>query len=217
MERTGPFRLLYLMFFLSACAAYQIAGQVQRGRVALSAKDNQAALAYFLEAAKSDPQYVYRYLGFSEGIWTYLGRAQYATRRYGEARQSLERALNADQYDIQARLYLGLTLARGDDPSAGLREIRAGMKGIYDWLDYVNAARRFESRWDPGREMRGAIEKELAETANKDPAQLIATGEWLGERLEREVDFVREDEQRRFERENERRRDGFSIGVGRGF
>ena len=196
----------------------QVAGQVQRGRVALSARDHEAALGYFLEAAKSDPQYVYHYLGFSEGIWTYLGRAQYATGRYGEARQSLERALAADKDDNLARLYLGLALARGGDYSAGLREITAAMKAIHEWLDYINDARRFDPRWDPAREMRGAIEKVLAETPGRaiDSAQLIATAEWLGERLEREVEFVREDERRRFERERDWRR-GFSVGVGMGF
>jgi tetratricopeptide (TPR) repeat protein len=213
-------QFLLLVSLLAACAAMQIAGQVQRGRVALSARDHEAALGYFLEAAKSDPQYVYHYLGFSEGIWTYLGRAQYATGRYGEARQSLERALATDEYDNLARLYLGLALARGGDYSAGLREITAAMKAIHEWLDYINDARRFEPRWDPAREMRGAIEKVLAETPGRaiDSAQLIATAEWLGERLEREVEFVREDERRRFERPRfERERGGFSIGVGRGF
>jgi hypothetical protein len=98
-----------------------------------------------------------------------------------------------------------------------LREITAAMKAIHEWLDYINDARRFEPRWDPAREMRGAIEKVLAETPGRaiDSAQLIATAEWLGERLEREVEFVREDERRRFERERDRR--GFSVGVGMGF
>jgi tetratricopeptide (TPR) repeat protein len=217
MRSLARLQLLLLVSLLAACAAMQIAGQVQRGRVALSARDHEAALSYFLEAAKGDPQYVYHYLGFSEGIWTYLGRAQYATGRYGEARQSLERALAADEYDNLARLYLGLALARGGDYNAGLREITAAMKAIHEWLDYINDVRRFEPRWDPAREMRGAIEKVLAETPGRaiDSAQLIATAEWLGERLEREVEFVREDERRRFERERDRR--GFSVGVGMGF
>jgi len=208
-------RSLCLICLMAACAAMQVAGQVQRGRSALSAKDHDVALGYFLEAAKSDPQYVYHYLGFSEGIWTYLGRAQYAAQRYGEARQSLERALAADKYDNLARLYLGLTLARGADYNAGVREITAAMKAIHEWLNYINDARRFESRWDPMREMRGAIEKEFAETPGRDidRAQLIANAEWLGERLEREVELVREDERRRFERDQDRRR-GLSLGVG---
>lgn len=213
---------LWLILFVgifAACATFQVAGQVQRGRSALAAQNPEAALAFFLEASKSDPQYVYNYQGFREGVWTYLGRAQYTVKRYGEARQSLERALAADKTDLLARLYLGLTLLRINDYDAGVREITAALRAIHDWLEYINAARRFDPRWDPLREMRGAIEKALAEkTASETSAsQWIALGEWLGERLEREVEAVREDEQRRFDRDFDRRRDGGGFGIGIGF
>mgnify|MGYP003694643011 CR=1 FL=1 len=62
---------------------------------------------------------------FREGIWTYVGRSQYALGRYNEARQSLERALAKDRDDNLARLYLGLTLARSGDTARGLMRSRA--------------------------------------------------------------------------------------------
>ena len=72
---------LLLIVFLSGCASYQIAGQVENGRRALMANDPEGALPYLLEAAKSDPKYVYTYDLFRESVWTYLGRSQYATKK----------------------------------------------------------------------------------------------------------------------------------------
>jgi tetratricopeptide (TPR) repeat protein len=208
---------LSLTVLFASCAAYKIGANVQSGRRALLINDPESSLGYFLEAAKGDPNYVYYAALYREGIWTYVGRAQYATKRYQEARQSLERALELDPDDNLARLYLGLTLARSNDRARGLKEIRAGMKGIYDWLEYINRSRPFEAFWDPLREMRGAIEKDLA-SANEltDPEQLVADAEWLGTRMENEIENVRRDERRQFERDFDRRR-GPSVGVRIGF
>ena len=59
--------------------------------------DPETALAYFTGVADQDPNYIFHSVHFREGIWTYLGRAQYETKRYPEARQSLERALSMDR------------------------------------------------------------------------------------------------------------------------
>jgi len=176
------------------------------------------ALPYFLAAADSDPNYVYRSMHYSEGIWTYVGRAQYATGKLKEARQSLERALSLDKDDNMARLYLGLTLWRSGETSRGLKEIEAGMRGLHDWLEYIERTRPFEAYWDPVREIRGAIEKNLENISGKDfdRQQLIASAEWLGQRMESEIDKARQDERRQFDRDFERRR-GLSVGVGIGF
>ena len=50
-----------------------------------------------------------------------------------------------------ARLYLGLTLAREGDRQRGVKEIESGMRGIHDWLDYVNRQFAFSwgKYWDP--------------------------------------------------------------------
>lgn len=209
---------LILMVLLSGCAAYYVAGQVQSGRRALLINDPERALPYFLDAAQRDPNYVYISEYFHEGIWTYVGRTQYATKRYQEARASLERALAADKDDNLARLYFGLTLARSGDPARGVKEIESAMKGIHDWLEYMERTRPFEAFWDPLREIRKAIEADLDKTSSKDFDQetLIADAEWLGNKMENEIERVREDERRQYERDFERRR-GLSVGVGVGF
>lgn len=181
--------------------------------------DPETALGYFSAVAEQDPNYVYHSVHFRENIWTYLGRAQYETKRYQEARKSLERALALDRDDNLARLYLGLTLARTGDPSrGGIKEIEAGMKGVYDWLEYMNRTRPFEAYWDPLRQIRNQIEKDLASVSGKDfnPEQLIANAEWLGKKMEEEIDNVRQDERRQFDRDFDRRR-GLSLGLGIGF
>jgi len=117
-----------------------------------------------------------------------------------------------------ARLYLGLSLARTGDLSRSIKEIESAMRGIYDWLEYINRTRPFEAYWDPSREIRKAIEKDLDYISAKDfnPEQLIADAEWLGKRMEEEIDYVRRDERRQYERDFDRRR-GVSLGVGIGF
>src|SRR5262249_9800976 len=111
-----------LIFFLPACASFQTGGQVHAGRQGLLVSGPESALPYFLEAAKLDPNYVYISENFREGIWTYVGRTQYATKRYQDARQSLEHALANDRDDNMARLYYGLTLVRLGDSARGVKE-----------------------------------------------------------------------------------------------
>jgi tetratricopeptide (TPR) repeat protein len=214
MNLAKPILLFCLVDFLAGCSAYQVAGHVQTGRQALIINQPERALPYFLEAAQKDPDYIYRSMHFREGVWTYVGRAQYGTGRLKEAREALERALSIDKDDYLARLYLGLTLARSGD-SRGFKEIETGMKGIHEWLEYMERTRPFEVYWDPLREIRGSIEKDLTNVSGKDfdRQQLIANAEWLGQRLEIEIDRARQDERRQFDRDFDRRR-GLSIGVG---
>lgn len=203
---------------MAGCAAFAVGGQFQSGRRALRVGEPETALSYFQSVAQQDPNYVYSSMDFREGIWTYLGRAQYETKRYADARQSLERALAQNRDDNLARLYLGLALTRSGEGARGIKEIEAGMKGIYDFLEHVNRARRFQAFWDPLRTMRNQIEKDLAAVSSRDfdAEPLIANAEWLGKTLEEEIDKVREDERRQYERDWDRRR-GVSVGVGIGF
>ena len=134
-----------LICVFAGCAGFQVAGQHQAGRQALLINQPETALAYFLEAAKSDPDYVYQSMYFREGIWTYVGRSQYALGRYNEARQSLERALAKDRDDNLARLYLGLTLARSGDTARGTNEIESAMKEFTIGLNISSAAVPSES------------------------------------------------------------------------
>lgn len=210
---------LVLLVAVAGCAAFNTSTQVQSGRRALLVNDPERALPYFLAAAQSDPNYVYRSVHFSQGIWTYVGRTQYATKRYADARQSLERAVKASADDHLARLYLGLTLARSGDGPRGAKEIRAAMTGLHEWLEYMQRTRPFEAYWDPLREIRKAIEVHIKSAAGAEAArseQLIADAEWLGDKMEDEIERVRQDERRQFDRDFDRRRGG-SVGVGIGF
>lgn len=211
--------LLSVLLLFAGCAAFTTSTQVQSGRQALLVNDPELALPYFLAAAQSDPNYVYRSVHFSEGIWTYVGRTQYATKRYAEARPSLERALQLDPNDNLARLYLGLTLARSGDNARGTKEILGAMRGIHDWLEYIQRARPFEAYWDPLREIRKAIEVHIISGPGGDlviSESLVADAEWLGAKMEDEIERVRQDERRQFERDFDRRR-GISVGIGFGF
>ena len=77
-------------------------------------------LRHFEKAAKKDSQYIFEAAHFKKGIWTYVGRTQYATGRYAQARQSLGLALSTHEEDRLARLYLGLVLLRGGFELQGL-------------------------------------------------------------------------------------------------
>jgi tetratricopeptide (TPR) repeat protein len=192
--------LFSLFVFLAGCTSLLTGGDVQSGRQALLAGNNEAALGYFSSAANRDPNYIYA-TGSSpkQSVWSYVGRSEYLTGRFPQARQTLERALasrNTDE-DI-ARLYLGLTLAREGDRQRGLKEIESGMRGINGFLDYINQAQRFSigQFWDPDMDIRRAIRSDLAMISGKDLdwQRLTADTEWLGIRMEQESDLARRQE-----------------------
>jgi tetratricopeptide (TPR) repeat protein len=211
-------RWLCWVFFLTGCSSFQVAGQVQSGRQALLINKPQDALTYFQQAAESNPNYIFESGLYREGIWTYVGRAQYSLGRLQEARRSLEKALSIYPDDCLARIYLGLTLLRSSEDAQGLKELDSGMKGLYDWLDYMNRTTPFTAFWDPRREIRSEIEKDLDMLSSKDldRQQLISSAEWIGQRMEQEIDLVRRDEQRSIDRDSEWWR-GRGIGIGIGF
>jgi tetratricopeptide (TPR) repeat protein len=212
--------LLIAVLLSSGCSSLRIGGQVQSGRQALLAGNMERALPYFQEVANNNPDYIYESVLFRESIWTYLGRSQYALGMLEPARASFERALSVYQDDYLAKIYLGLTLARTGDRSTALKEIQAGMQGLHDWLEYMERSRPFSAYWDPLREIRSELEKNLAMIKGKDIAwdQLIASGEWIGKRMEEEIENVRRDERRQFERhDRDGRGSGVSLGIGVGF
>lgn len=204
---------------LLACTGCQTATQVQDARQALLADNYEDALARFQQAAEKDPQYYYASGPFTEGIWTYVGRTQYATGKLPEARRSLERALSIKKDDYVAHIYLGLTLARSGDRAAGLKELVAGMRGFHDWLEYLTYNTYYGVYWDPNREIRGQIEKDLDAIDKKyfEWPQLIANGEWLGKKIEQEVEIARRNEQYERQRDRDRlppRAPGVGVGIG---
>ena len=66
--------------------------------------------------------------------------------------------------------------------------------------------------------MRKSIDNDLRKIDGKDfnPEELMANAEWLGKRMESEIDRVRQDERRQFDRDFDRR-GGPSLGIGIGF
>ncbi len=195
--RTYAFALLIALLSASGCATFQAGSDVQAGRKAFLIGNNEAALGYFQTAAQMDANYVYG-TALRQNIWSYLGRSEYAVGRFPQAQQTLEKALSMNPDQDMARLYLGLTLARSGDRQQGVKEIESGMRGIYDWLEYITQAHRFSygAFWDTRREIRSSIEGDLAMLSGKDVdvQKLVADGEWLGKRVEEEVDLAPRDE-----------------------
>jgi tetratricopeptide (TPR) repeat protein len=201
MKIKSSLLLFSLFVFLSGCTSVNVGGEVQSGRQALLESKNETALGYFYGAAQRDPNYVYA-TGSSpkQGVWSYVGRSEYLTGRIPQARQTLERALAANREEDIARLYLGLTLAREGDRQRGLKEIETGMRGINNFLDYINQAQRYSigQYWDPGRDIRSAIQSNLAMISGRDLdwQTLTVNTEWLGIRMEQESDLARRQEAR---------------------
>jgi tetratricopeptide (TPR) repeat protein len=196
MKTKSSLPLFSLFVFLAGCTSLQTGGEVQSGRQALLEGKNAAALGYFYSAAQKDPNYVYA-TGSSpkQSVWSYVGRSEYLTGRFPEARKNLERALATNQQEDIARLYLGLTLAREGDRQRGLKEIEGGMRGINRFLNYISQAQRYSigQFWDPDRDIRSAIQSDLAMISGKDLdwQRLTANTEWLGLRMEEEIDLAR--------------------------
>src|SRR6516162_1081341 len=207
MKSTAFVILLALCFFPFACSTIQTGNDFAAGRRALIVGDDQAALRFFQSAAESNPNFTYA-TGSSprQSIWSYVGRAQYLNDQFPQARQSLERALSEGRDEDIARLYLGLTLAREGDRQRGLKEIESGMRGINSFLDYINQAQRFNigQFWDPDRDIRRAIQSDLAMISGKDLdwQRLTADTEWLGIRMEQESDLARRQEAQARSRES---------------
>ena len=186
--------LLLLSVLLSACAAVRAGGDVEQGRQALLAGNYQAALGSFQNAEQADPNYVYG-TELREGVSSFLGRAQYLTGNYAQARQTLEKDLRQHPSDNLARMYYGLTLYRLGDQKAALTNIQRGMQGIYNWLEYLNTnfAQEFGQGFDAGGTIRAGIKADLAmiSSGKIDWPKLIADGERLGIGIEQEEDDFR--------------------------
>ena len=174
----------------------QTATEVNSGRQAYITGNNETANAYFRSAAQKDPNYIYG-TALRQGIWSYVGRTEYAAGRFPQAREALDRALSAknDENIAIARLYLGLTLARTGDRQKGLQEIEGGLKGMQSFLEYITETFRysFGRFWDPGYEIRSAIKVDLAMISSRelDWQRLITESEWLGKMMEEEGDKAR--------------------------
>ena len=194
MKLIQSLTLLSLSALLCACAAVKGGTDVDDGRNALLAGNYKAAVGYFQEAENADPSYMYG-TELREGVASFLGRSQYLTGDYAQARKNLETALARHKSDNLARLYLGLTLYRLGDQKAALTNIERGMKGIASWLNYLetNFAQEFGQSWDPGGTIRASIKTDLAmiSSGQIDWPKLIAAGDRLGIQVEQQEQIVR--------------------------
>jgi tetratricopeptide (TPR) repeat protein len=102
----------------AACATMESQSDFLSGRRALLSGEPDNALSYFERVARSNPAFVSTSVSPRKSIWTYVGRAQYNSGRYNEARSAFEKALSHLSDDYVARLYFGLTLLRPSAPRA---------------------------------------------------------------------------------------------------
>ncbi len=195
MSRLRGILFVFLLFLSSACANVQLAGDVQSGRMFLLEEEPNRALTNFRAAAAQDPNFQVNWSLLQEGVWTYVGRCYYTLGNLPAARKALEQAVSLHPSDNMAKLYLGLVLLSSNDTAQGLKETDAGLKGLYDWLNYVTLNVHPDGQfWDPG----GAIRKQISQARaliqgeNTNVPQLISAGQAIGNRMEREMDFARQ-------------------------
>lgn len=105
---------LFLVSWLAIAACAGSGSSFLAGRQALLRGEPDNAANYFNAIAQSDPSYVVTSAPPRKSIWTYLGRAYYNAGRYAEAKVALDKSLTYLKDDDVARLYLGLTVLRGD-------------------------------------------------------------------------------------------------------
>lgn len=210
MKSAACLILLTICTFLSACTTMQAGSAFQAGRRALIGGDDEAALGFFQTVADSNPNFVFT-TGSSprQSIWSYVGRTQYLTDQFPQARQSLERAISGDREENIARLYLGLTLIQLGDRQGGLKEIETGLRGINDFLNNIARTQGFNigQFWDPNRDIRNAIQYNLEMISRESfsSQQLIANIERIALQMERETDLARRQESREMRSRNRQR------------
>jgi len=187
---------LQFAIFLSGCVAFQVGGEIQGGRTALMYGDPKVALVHFQQVAALDPNYITNFTVFQEGVWTYVGRANYATGKLPEARQALEHALSRYEHDYLARLYLGLVLERQGERERGSKEVEVGLKGLGDWLVYIDQYTHQGRYWDPAKKIQSEIKRNLAMVSGREFnwRELGQNIEWIGKEIEQEIDRARKDE-----------------------
>ena len=112
----------------------------------------------------------------------------------------MQQAIVINKNDNVARLYLGLTLAQMGDRENGLKEIQAGLKGIYDWIVYVrqnfSMGNEYGQFWDQNGTIRAAIQGDLNMIASNqiDWPKLLADGASIGKQMDNEINVAMTDQ-----------------------
>jgi tetratricopeptide (TPR) repeat protein len=91
-------------------------------------------------------------------------------------------------------------LRRGNElhRDGALKETALAMQELHQWLERVSGDPFHGKYWDPARAIRSRIESTVALISAKDRdwQKIVAGGEWVGEKLEEEIDLVRRERQR---------------------
>src|SRR5258706_6364009 len=201
MKKIPRFGNLVWFILFAGCSAYQTSSQIEAGRQNLLAGKSQAAIPYFQEAAQNDPSYK-RSIGYMhEGVWTYLGRANYDAGKLLAARAALERAVQLDDRDYLGQLYLGLALARDENHQAGIKHIESGLQGLNEWFQYTKKNSYYGQNWDPLNQIGAEIDGGLAMITSRDIdwPKLVSSAESVGKKTEEEIDLARRDERRQYD------------------
>jgi hypothetical protein len=114
-------------------------------------------------------------------------------------------------------------MIQGGAQAQGLKQLQQALKNLSGLIDYLNSSRPLYAFWDPSGAIRKEIDSTLAliDSEKVEPGKdIIASAEWVGLQMEEEIDRVRGDEQRQFNRDLQgdfRRGTGGGVGVGIGF
>jgi tetratricopeptide (TPR) repeat protein len=84
------------------------------------------------------------------------------------------------------------------DRDRGLKETATALKDLHTWLEYIPGNTTYGQFWDPAREIRSRIQLSLSLLSGRNPdlQKIVSEGEWVGQRLEQEIDSARRDELR---------------------
>jgi hypothetical protein len=86
------------------------------------------------------------------------------------------------------------------DRENGLKEIQAGLKGLYDWIVYVRQnfsnGNEYGQFWDQNGTIRAAIQADLNMIASGqiDWPKLLADGASIGKQMDNEIDVAMTDQ-----------------------
>lgn len=210
MKKLLRLGLLSSTIFAAGCSTHRLGSQLEAGKQDLLIGKNESAVAHFKDAADQDPTYQKSIGYMREGVWTFLGRANYQAGKLTEARQALERAVARSDRDYMAKLYLGLALARAENRELGTKNIENGLQGLSEWFRYTKGNAHYGQNWDTLNAISSEIDRDLAMLSGPaiDWPKLISSSEWIGKTTEEEIDLVRRDENRQMNNDGSRGRSG---------
>ena len=83
-----------------------------------------------------------------------------------------------------------MVLARDGDKPRGLKAIGAALRGLENWLDYIDRYNTEGRYWDPRNYLRMRIQRNLVmiEGGDINLTAIVASGEPLGREFEQEID-----------------------------